>query len=172
VKPYPAQGAIQTAILAAAEIAAEIGDLGQIAAIALDTTDFTYRSAARDKEKWAPETKETADHSLPYVVARCMLDGKITLKSFSHDAIHAPKARALMAKMTAKPDPTVLPKFFMARLAAGVSTALSCDVGACVTEEASTSPPVAACPSALPPFGLEELAVPLMVCPVDSVPSS
>ena len=67
---------------------------------------------------------------------------------------------------------SVLPKFFMARLAAGVSTALSCDVGACVTEEASTSPPVAACPSALPPFGLEELAVPLMVCPVDSVPSS
>ena len=104
VKPYPAQGAIQTAILAAAQIAKEIGDVGQIAAIALDTTDFTYRSAARDKEKWAPETKETADHSLPYVVARTMLNAKITLDSFSHDAIRDPKARALMAKMTAKPN--------------------------------------------------------------------
>lgn len=104
VKPYPAQGAIQTAILAAAQIAATIGDVGRVAAIALETTDFTFRSAARDAEKWAPETKETADHSLPYVVARTMLDGKITLESFSHDAIRDPKARALMAKMTAKPD--------------------------------------------------------------------
>jgi 2-methylcitrate dehydratase len=107
VKPYPAQGAIQTAILAAAEIAKEIGDVGQIEAIALDTTDFTYQSAARDKEKWAPETKETADHSLPYVVARTLLDGKITLDSFSHDAIRDRKALSLMAKMTAKPDPAL-----------------------------------------------------------------
>jgi 2-methylcitrate dehydratase len=121
VKPYPAQGAIQTAILAAAEIAKEIGDLGQIAAIALYTTDFTYRSAARDKEKWAPETKETADHSLPYVVARSMLDGKITLDSFSHDAIHDPKALALMAKMTANADPVLtamMPKKIPIRMSA------------------------------------------------------
>jgi 2-methylcitrate dehydratase len=107
VKPYPAQGAIQTAILAAADIAKEVGDLEQIAAIALYSTDFTYRSAARDKEKWAPETKETADHSLPYVVARAMLDGKITLDSFSQNAIHDPKARALMAKMTVAADPAL-----------------------------------------------------------------
>ena len=121
VKPYPAQGAIQTAILAAAEIAKEIGDLGQIAAIALYTTDFTYRSAARDKEKWAPETRETADHSLPYVVARTMLDGKITLDSFSHDAIHDPKALALIAKMTANADPVLtamMPKKIPIRMSA------------------------------------------------------
>jgi 2-methylcitrate dehydratase len=121
VKPYPAQGAIQTAILAAAEVAKEIGDLGQIAAIELFTTDFTYRSAARDQEKWAPETRETADHSLPYVVARSMLDGKITLDSFSHNAIHDPKALALMAKMTANTDPVLtamMPKKIPFRISA------------------------------------------------------
>jgi len=107
--------------LAAAEIAKEIGDLGQIAAVTLYTTDFTYRSAARDKEKWAPETKETADHSLPYVVARTMLEGKITLDSFSHDAIHDPKALALMAKMTANADPVLtamMPKKIPIRISA------------------------------------------------------
>ena len=121
VKPYPAQGAIQTAILAAAEIAKEVGDLEQISAIALGSTDFTYRSAARDKEKWAPETKETADHSLPYVVARAMLDGKITLDSFSPNAIHDPKALALMAKMTVKADPeltAMMPKKIPIRISA------------------------------------------------------
>jgi hypothetical protein len=35
---------------------------------------------------------------------------------------------------------SVLPRFFMARSAAGVSTALSWEVGAGLTEEASTSP--------------------------------
>lgn len=121
VKPYPAQGAIQTAILAAAEIAKEIGDLGRIATIALYTTDFTYRSAAHDREKWAPETKETADHSLPYVVARSMLDGRITLDSFSHDSIRDPKALPLMAKMTASADPlltAMMPKKIPVRISA------------------------------------------------------
>src|SRR4030095_5356602 len=63
---------------------------------------------------------------------------------------------------------SVLPKFFMARSAAGVSTALSWEVGAGLTEEASTSP-VAAWLSALPTLAPEEPPVPLMVCPVDKV---
>lgn len=63
---------------------------------------------------------------------------------------------------------SVLPKFSMARSAAGVSTALSWEVGAGLTEEASASP-VAAWLSALPSLGPEEPPVPLMVCPVDKV---
>jgi hypothetical protein len=63
---------------------------------------------------------------------------------------------------------SVLLRFFMARSAAGVSTALSWEVGAGLTEEASTSP-VAALLSELPRLGPEEPPVPLMVCPVDKV---
>ncbi len=107
VKPYPAQGGTLTAIPAAVEVAKEVGDLGDIASIVLDTTDFTYRSAGRDREKWAPETKETADHSLPFVAARAMLDGTISFDSFSPQALHDPKALALMAKMTVHPDPAL-----------------------------------------------------------------
>ena len=107
VKPYPVQGAIQSAVAAAAALAKEIGDSGQITTIVLDTTDFGFRSAARDNEKWAPETKETADHSLPYVVARTLLDGKIIFDSFSNDAMHDPKALALIAKMTVNVDPAL-----------------------------------------------------------------
>ncbi len=111
IKPYPAQGGTLTAIPAAAALAKEIGDLGQIASIQLDTPDFTYRSAGRDREKWAPTTKETADHSLPFVVARSMLDGTIGFDSFSPAALHDPKALALMAKMTVSPDPALTAMF-------------------------------------------------------------
>src|SRR5690349_22853441 len=65
---------------------------------------------------------------------------------------------------------SVLPRLFVASLAAGVLTALSCEVGACVTEEASGSLPAAPLLIALPGLGAEEPAVPLMACPVDRVP--
>jgi 2-methylcitrate dehydratase len=50
-----------------------------------------------------------------------MLEGKITLDSFSHDAIHDPKALALMAKMTANADPVLtamMPKKIPIRISA------------------------------------------------------
>jgi len=47
---------------------------------------------------------------------------------------------------------------------------LSCEVGACVTEEAPASLPVAPWLVALPVLGPEEPAVPLMVWPVDRGP--
>src|SRR5689334_18297923 len=66
----------------------------------------------------------------------------------------------------------VLPRLFAAFSAAGVSTALSCDVGAGETEEASGSLLVALL-TAFPALGPEEPAVPLMACPVERVlPSS
>jgi 2-methylcitrate dehydratase len=35
------------------------------------------------REKWNPATRETADHSLPYLVARALADGEITRRSFT-----------------------------------------------------------------------------------------
>jgi 2-methylcitrate dehydratase len=104
VKLYPAQGGTLTAIPAAVKVAAEVGDLEQISSIELATTQFTYLSAGKDPEKWAPETKETADHSLPFIVARAMLDGEITIDSFSPTALRDPKARDLLRKISVKPD--------------------------------------------------------------------
>jgi 2-methylcitrate dehydratase len=33
-------------------------------------------------EKWKPETRETADHSLPYITAIALIDGEVTSKQF------------------------------------------------------------------------------------------
>ncbi|MFB9265095.1 MmgE/PrpD family protein [Bradyrhizobium erythrophlei] len=104
VKLYPAQGGTLTAIPAAGRVAAQVGDLDQISSVEIATTQFTYLSAGRDPEKWAPETKETADHSLPYIVARAMLDGEITNDSYSATAIRDSRVRALLKKISVKPD--------------------------------------------------------------------
>ena len=43
-------------------------------------------------------------HSLPYIVARALVDGDITHDSFSASAVHDPKIRDLMKKITVRPD--------------------------------------------------------------------
>ncbi len=137
VKPYPAQGGTISAIPAAIAVAKQVGDLDQIAAIKLDTPDFTWRSAGRDREKWAPETKETADHSLPFVVARAMMDGTIGFDSFAPGALHDPKALALMAKMTVNPAPdltALMPKVMANRITATLKD------GRVVTQQVNTVP--------------------------------
>src|ERR1017187_1634706 len=47
---------------------------------------------------WAPETHDTADHSLPYVVCTALLDGTVDQTSFSETHIRDPHLALLMAK--------------------------------------------------------------------------
>jgi 2-methylcitrate dehydratase len=56
-------------------------------------------------EKWNPSTRESADHSIAYAIAAALLDGDITVDSFS-DARRGDRAlRSLMPKIVAQEDP-------------------------------------------------------------------
>jgi len=104
IKSYPAQAQTQTAIPAAAKIAQAAGDLSRIRAIEVRSTHFGWLMAGSMPERWAPKTSETADHSLPYIVARAMLDGTITSASYAPEALRDPKAAALMKLITVRED--------------------------------------------------------------------
>lgn len=54
---------------------------------------------AGDKEKWRPKTRETADHSMPYCIARSLLDGEMTLRQFEEEKYLDEKAIELMDKI-------------------------------------------------------------------------
>ena len=105
MKPYPVVVHAQTSILAGIALAREVGDLDRIASIEIATTKRGYQMAGSEAEKWAPRTRETADHSLPYVAARAMLDGDINHHSYEPDKLHDPRILAFMRKITVKPDP-------------------------------------------------------------------
>ena len=83
----------------------EIGTLDRIAALEIGTTRRGRQVAGTDPEKWAPDTKETADHSLPYIVARAMFDGTIDNESYAPEKLHDPRLLAFMRKITVKEDP-------------------------------------------------------------------
>jgi 2-methylcitrate dehydratase len=55
-------------------------------------------------EKWDPKTRETADHSLPYLMARAFFSGLITPDSFSEDLVLDPALRPFMEKIVILED--------------------------------------------------------------------
>ena len=105
MKPYPVLAHAQTSIPASIAIAKEVGSLDRIAAIEIATTRRGYQQAGSGAEKWAPDTRETADHSFPYIVARALLDGDINQRSFDPEKLRDPRILAFMRKITVKPDP-------------------------------------------------------------------
>jgi 2-methylcitrate dehydratase len=107
LKPYPAVIYTQTAIVAAIEVAKEVGLLERVAKIEIATTRRGYQRTGSEPEKWSPETRETADHSLPYITARAMFDGDITNESFAPDKFRDPRILAFMQKITVTEDPVL-----------------------------------------------------------------
>ena len=105
VKIYPAVVYSQTAILAGIALAKAIGSIDRIAALEIAAHPRGYEQAGRDREKWTPQNRDTADHSLPYLTVRAMVDGDITNASYADDKLRDPKILALMQKTTVKPDP-------------------------------------------------------------------
>jgi 2-methylcitrate dehydratase len=107
IKPYPAVIYTQTAIVAGIEVAREVGSLDRIAGIEIATTSRGYQRTGSEPEKWSPKTRETADHSLPYITARAMFDGDITHASFAPDKFGDPRILAFMQKIKVSEDPVL-----------------------------------------------------------------
>jgi 2-methylcitrate dehydratase len=105
MKTYPAHVSAQTTVPAAVSLAKEIGNLDRIVAIEIGTTRRGYQMAGSGPEKWTPDSKETADHSLPYIAARAMFDGGIDNDSYAPEKLHDPRVLAFMRNITVKEDP-------------------------------------------------------------------
>lgn len=52
-----------------------------------------------DSHKYKPETRETADHSLPYCIACAILDRQITTSSFEESKIQEPRLKEVIHKI-------------------------------------------------------------------------
>jgi 2-methylcitrate dehydratase len=75
----------------------------------------TYRQAvgmmASDASRWAPKTRDTADHSLPYVISTALLDGEITSASFTPEMLQRRSVVELMSKVKVTEDPALSKRY-------------------------------------------------------------
>lgn len=64
-----------------------------------------------DDAKWDPQTRETADHSLPYILARTILDGDVGPGSFTPEKIADPAVRDLLGTVSVEENPAFTERY-------------------------------------------------------------
>lgn len=104
IKYWPAEYHSQSAIDAALKLRSQIPDVSAIERIDIDSFDAAVDIIGSDPEKWAPTSRETADHSLPYCTAVALTDGDVTPAQFSTERIHDPDLRALVGRVAVHRD--------------------------------------------------------------------
>jgi 2-methylcitrate dehydratase len=82
IKYWPAEYHSQSAIEAALYLRNQITDLSQVKSMVIESHDASVDIIGSEPEKWHPQNRETADHSLPYITAVALFDGEITDKQF------------------------------------------------------------------------------------------
>ncbi len=104
LKFFPSQGGTQGPTGLAVELHSQISTSAEIEAIRIYLPSGLLLRAVSEPEKWHPKTRETADHSIPYLVAVALQDGAVTPDSFSPQRIQDPVLGALIDRMNVEAD--------------------------------------------------------------------
>src|SRR6059058_3425461 len=91
IKYWPAEYHSQSAIEAALFLRSQIDDLSKIKSVVIESHDASVDIIGSEPEKWKPKTRETADHSLPYITAIALIDGEITDRQFEPERFKDPE---------------------------------------------------------------------------------
>lgn len=75
-----------------------------IHAIRIHTYWFTFSEIGNEPEKWHPTTRETADHSLPFIIAAVLIDGAFSDAIFSDERLVDARIHALADRIVVRED--------------------------------------------------------------------
>jgi 2-methylcitrate dehydratase len=107
IKKYPAEYHSQSAVDAAEQLVAENGGVfspESIDSIEIATFNASYEIIGGEPEKWRPQSRETADHSLPYITCAALVDGKVTLATYDESRFKDETLLGVVAKTKVVPD--------------------------------------------------------------------
>ena len=110
LKFFPAEGHSQVPIELALSLRDKVS-VDDIEQLNVETYWMTYSEIGSEPAKWDPQTRETADHSLPYLLAAAFSDGTISPRTFDQERILDPALRPLMARITVSEDPELTHRF-------------------------------------------------------------
>jgi len=97
-KLRPSSGEAQSTILAAEKVS-PLRNLKDVKKITVELYKKAKLSKGTGAHQWNPDSREAADHSVPYLVAVTLMDGTVTLRSFNDARLWNPELRALMQKI-------------------------------------------------------------------------
>src|SRR5215470_15843345 len=103
---YHAQAPLATALALRGKVSAE-----EIDAIDVQIYAMAHSEIGSEPAKWDPRTRETADHSLPYMLAVALHDGRLTPASFEPARYLDPGLRPLMNRIRVAENPEFTRRF-------------------------------------------------------------
>ncbi|MGH8619951.1 MAG: MmgE/PrpD family protein [Burkholderiales bacterium] len=98
LKIYPCEYHGQSPIEAMLAIRDGI-DPADVKAIIVRTYWFAWSEIGSEPEKWNPTTRETADHSIPFLVSAALLYGWVDAGTYASRNMRDPRLRALIRKV-------------------------------------------------------------------------
>ncbi len=105
---YHAQSAVDAALQLRQQILATRGGhtgdaiVDAVREITIDSHDAAVDIIGSEPEKWRPQNRETADHSLPYITAAALADGRVTPAQFEPERFTDSKLLSLVAKVNVR----------------------------------------------------------------------
>jgi 2-methylcitrate dehydratase len=111
IKFWPAEYHSQSAIEAALKLRTQINDPADIESVLVESHDAAVDIIGSEPEKWRPTSRETADHSLPYIVAATLADGEVTAKQFAPERFTDPKLLALVKRVKVERHPELSARY-------------------------------------------------------------
>ncbi len=99
IKPRSSCATTISSILAAEKPAAQITDIAQIDKVTVEVYERAKIGMGTGEHHWNPDSRETADHSIPYVVAAALIDKRITPRSFGDARLWSAELRRLLPKI-------------------------------------------------------------------------
>jgi len=109
IKQWPVRGGAQLPVATALQLREKLGG-EEIRDLRLETYNRTVKYN-QDPDQWAPKSKETADHSLPFCVASAIIDGAITSDTFSAERLVDPTILRLMGRLRVEENPEFTKEF-------------------------------------------------------------
>src|SRR5687767_8968264 len=98
IKPRASCATTISSILAAEKAGATIADVGEIEKVIVEVYERAKIGMGTGEHHWNPDSRETAEHSIPYVVAASLRDKRHTPASFGVARLWSPELRALLPK--------------------------------------------------------------------------
>lgn len=110
LKCFLSEGHSLSPITAAIELSRQVA-VDDIEKVTVYTYWFAWDVIGREPEKWRPTTRETADHSLPYIMAAVLIDRAFSDEIFSDERLRDPRIRQLIDKIEVKEDQELTGRF-------------------------------------------------------------
>ncbi len=99
IKPRASCATTISSILAAEKAAVRLRNVDDVEKVIVEVYQRAKVGMGTGEHHWNPDSRETADHSIPYVVAASLIDKRHTPESFNDAHLRSPALRTLLRKI-------------------------------------------------------------------------